>query len=92
MTEDKEFELLQQQSDMFEKYNGCRTCKTCAYAMPFDKSVVCGVWHSTFSSDSFCDQYKTEAERKVELDEIKAKHMADPNSLYNRMRRKKDGL
>jgi hypothetical protein len=86
--EDKEFELLMQRGEMFEKYNGWRTCKTCAYAMPFSNSVVCGVWHVAFSSESFCDHYKTEEEMKVELDEIKLKWKADPNSLYNRMKLK----
>lgn len=83
-----DFELQEKQSQMFFKYNGCRTCKTCGYAMLFQKSIVCGVWHSTFSDDSFCDQYVTEDERKAELEKRKAELLADPNSLINKLKRK----
>lgn len=84
-----DFEEQDRQFETFVKFNGWRTCKTCAYAMQFDKSIVCGVWHSTFSVDSFCDHYKTEDERKAELDKRKAEILADPNSFINRFKRKK---
>jgi hypothetical protein len=77
------------QAKMFFEHLGKRTCETCAYAMPFDKSVVCGVWHVSFSSNSFCDHYKTEAERKVELAARKAETLADPNSLLSIFLKKK---
>lgn len=90
MIDDEDFELMMKQGDMFNQYNGERTCKTCAYAMPFKNAIVCGVWHSSFNDNSFCDHYKTEAERKVELQAWKEKQLADPNSLINRLKRKKN--
>jgi hypothetical protein len=86
MSDDEDFELQEKQAQMFFKFNGWRTCKTCGYAMQFDKSIVCGVWHTTFSSDSFCDQYVTEDERKAELEKRKQELLADPNSFINRFK------
>lgn len=85
--EDADFEEIMKQGDMFHIFNGIRTCKTCAYAMPFKNSVVCGVWHSSFSDSSFCDHYKTEDERQQELKEWERRQMANPNSLLNRMKK-----
>jgi len=89
LSEDELFDQQEKEFAMFNKYNGWRTCKTCAYAMPFSDSIVCGVWHSTFSYESFCDKYKTQDERNEELEVIKQRHLADPNSLYNRLKNKK---
>ena len=85
--EDKDFEEMMKQGDMFNANNGKLTCKTCAYAMLFKDSIVCGIWHSSFNINSFCDHYKTESERNIELQEWKEKQLADPNSLISRMRR-----
>lgn len=90
MTEEQEdeqqFEQLMKDGDRFNEFNGKKTCRDCGYAMPFEDSVVCGVWHHAFSINSLCDQFKTEVERKEELRQRMEVLKNDPNSvIYKRL-------
>lgn len=43
-----------------------KTCKNCGWAIRFDSigTIVCGVWHTTFSNKSLCDNFQTQEQVK----------------------------
>lgn len=46
----------------FEKaFKENKTCADCGHAITFDNlgTVVCGVWHTTLSKSSLCEEFKT---------------------------------
>lgn len=59
--------------DNFDKAKEAKkTCKDCGYAIYYANlgNVVCGVWHTTLTSKSLCDNFQTpeqvkEANRKA---------------------------
>lgn len=58
--------------------------------MPFNESVVCGVWHIGFSLRSLCDEYKTVKQVKDIHKRRMKKILSDPNSFISRYKKQQE--
>jgi hypothetical protein len=70
ITEGKEAqpEINIEKLERFDELNkACKTCLDCAYHMPFETAIVCGVHLCTFSKNSLCEEFATPEQRKAEL-------------------------